>query len=149
MSALKGASPALCVDRDGARKIVATGKRDWQSSNASSEQTQVIRAELAESDTATALGIIAKGSAPIIKLCRLLVEAGHDPATPLEAWRGGTPCLRIRSIGEAAQLRVASHGIGFERPQECTAAPPIELNGSGDTDPAPWVDWPPHEGAMP
>ena len=111
--------------------------------------TPPIHAELAWADTATALGIIAKGSSPVFKLCRLLVEAGHDPATPLEAWRAGTLCLSIRSIGEAARLRVKAHGIGFERIEECTAAPYSEKNGSEDTDPAPWVDWPASEGAGP
>ena len=150
MSAPKGASPALCVDRDGARKIVATGKRDWQSSNASSEHTQVIRAELAESDTATALGTVAKGSSPVIKLCRLLIEAGYDPLTPLEAWRGGTLCLHVRSIGEASGLQLNGKGTDFI-PRAVCIAPLVEKNGSEDADTTPWLDWPPHveEGESP
>ena len=45
----------------------------------------------------------------------LVVEAGHDPATPLEAYRGDTLCLRVNSIGRAARLeangevRVSGH----------------------------------------
>jgi hypothetical protein len=46
-----------------------------------------IRAEIIGT-ICTALGITAHGSAPVLALCRKLVEAGHDPATPLEAWRG-------------------------------------------------------------
>ncbi|MFY9839327.1 MAG: hypothetical protein WAK55_23200 [Xanthobacteraceae bacterium] len=46
-------------------------------------------------------------------MCRKLVEAGHDPATPLEAWRGKTLCLLVRSIGEAARLEVSGEGVGF------------------------------------
>jgi hypothetical protein len=34
---------------------------------------------------------------------------------------------RVRSIGEAARLRVATHGVGFEPAQECTAASPMRL----------------------
>jgi hypothetical protein len=64
-----------------------------------------IRAEIIGT-TCTALGITAHGSAPVLALCRKLVEAGHDPATPLEAWRGAVLCLRIRSIGEGAQITV-------------------------------------------
>jgi hypothetical protein len=74
--------------------------------------TQPIRAELRGSDSADALGIAATGNAPVLRLCRALVEAGHDPATRLEAWRGSTLCLRIRSIGEAARLVVKSAGNG-------------------------------------
>ena len=81
-----------------------------------------IRAELAWSDHATALGILARGGNPIISLCRKLLEAGHDAATPLEAWRGGTLCLRVRSIGEAAGLETSSkhpHSCGAYRPARC------------------------------
>jgi hypothetical protein len=49
---------------------------------------------------------------------------------PLEVWRGPVLCLQVRSIGEAAQLRVATHGVGFERLRGCvagcTAALPVE-----------------------
>jgi hypothetical protein len=65
---------------------------------------RTIRVELARSDCATALGIVVRGSAPVINLCRKLIDAGCDPATPLEAWRGSTLALRIRSIGEAGAL---------------------------------------------
>ena len=76
---------------------------------------EVIRAELAWDDTCTALGIIVRSPSPILALCRKLVDAGHDPAAPLEAYRDSTLALRIRSIGEAAGLEVASHGAGFIR----------------------------------
>jgi hypothetical protein len=85
-----------------------------------------IRAELVADDSCCALGMTVRGPAPVLALCRLLVEAGHDPATPLEAWRGDVPCLRIRSIGAAAALRIGTHGVGFETLPECTAAPPVE-----------------------
>jgi hypothetical protein len=85
-----------------------------------------IRAELVADDSCCALGMTVRGLAPVLALCRLLVEAGHDPATPLEAWRGDVPCLRIRSIGAAAALRIGTHGVGFETLSECTAASPVE-----------------------
>jgi hypothetical protein len=85
-----------------------------------------IRAELIADDSCSALGMTVRGPAPVLALCRLLVEAGHDPATPLEAWRGDVPCLRIRSIGAAAALRIGTHGVGFETLSECTAASPVE-----------------------
>jgi hypothetical protein len=74
-----------------------------------------IRAGLTGSSTASACGIVAQGGSPVLALCRRLVAAGHDPATPLEAYRGATLCLRIRSIGEAAGLRVNAEGTGFMR----------------------------------
>jgi hypothetical protein len=55
------------------------------------------------------------GAAPVLALCRKLIEAGHDPATPLEAWRGAILCLRIRSIGEGAQLTVQDSKTGRPR----------------------------------
>jgi hypothetical protein len=107
------------------------------------ETRTVIRAELAWDDHATARGIVARGSSPVLKLCRLLVDAGHDPSTPLEAWRNGVLCLRVHSIGEAAGLRVAAHGVGFERIPECTAAPSIDLNAPDHAEVvAPWIEWP-------
>jgi hypothetical protein len=42
----------------------------------------------------------------VLKLCRMLVAAGHDPAEPAEAYCGSTLCLHIRSLGEAAKLTV-------------------------------------------
>jgi hypothetical protein len=85
-----------------------------------------IRAELIADDSCSALGMTVRGPAPVLALCRLLVEARHDPARPLEAWRGNVRCLRIRSIGAAAALRIGTHGVGFETLSECTAASPVE-----------------------
>jgi hypothetical protein len=105
----------------------------------------VIHAELAWDDHATACGIVARSSSPVLKLCRLLVDAGHDPATPLEAWRGGTLCLRVRSIGEAAGLRVNNKGTGFIRAAAVPTAPLGDANATDDpaATPTDWKDWPP------
>jgi hypothetical protein len=70
-------------------------------------------AELIGDDTCTAEGITARCTAPVLDLCRKLVAAGFDPATPLEAWRGKVLCLRIRSIGIGAQIEICGKGTGF------------------------------------
>jgi hypothetical protein len=64
-----------------------------------------IHAELSGDDTAGACGITTQGSSPILNLCGMLIASGHDPDTPLEAWRGSTLALTIRSIGEGPILR--------------------------------------------
>ena len=81
--------------------------------NPSQVLQQAIRADLIDSDTCTALGLTCNSASPVLALCRALVEAGHDPATPLEAYRGTTLCLRVRSIGGAAAVEVNARGTGF------------------------------------
>jgi hypothetical protein len=81
--------------------------------NATAEHPTPIRAELSGGRRCSAIGITATGNAPVLALCRRLIEAGHNPAAPLEARRGSTLCLRVRSIGEGARLTVregASNG---------------------------------------
>jgi hypothetical protein len=65
-----------------------------------------IRAELVGSDTATALGVTTRCSAPVLQLCRLLIEAGADPARPIEVFRGDVLCLRVRTVGKGARLEL-------------------------------------------
>jgi hypothetical protein len=69
----------------------------------------MVRIDLAGVDTAFAFGLTASGRSPVLKLCRMLVATGHDPAEPAESYRGSTLCLRIRSLGEAAGLMVAEN----------------------------------------
>jgi hypothetical protein len=108
---------------------------------------RIIHAELAWDDHATACGIVARGSSPVLKLCRLLVDAGHDPGLPLEAWRNGVLCLRVRSIGEGAGLEINAHGSGFISSCARRAAPPIDLIASDHAEVAhDWRDRPPSEG---
>jgi hypothetical protein len=100
--------------------------RDWRDGRTQSSQTALtpqtaIRAELIGDDACTALGLTARGAAPVLALCRSLIEAGHDSTTPLETWRGKTFCLRVSSIGQGARLTVRAAGSGcpaFAR--ECT-----------------------------
>ena len=108
--------------------------------------TQVpIRAELIGADRCEADGITACGYAPVFDLCRKLVAAGVNPASPLEAWRGETLCLRVRSIGEGAQLTVADDRHGTprlrrrqERQERYAAGSPVaqKANGQGVATPA-------------
>jgi hypothetical protein len=91
----------------------------------------LITARLIGSDTAIALGITATGVAPVLELCRRLLVASHAASTPLEAYRGDTLCLRVRSIGEAARLEINGHGTGFKRAGGGGTAPPVRRTGSG------------------
>jgi hypothetical protein len=97
-------------------------------------QQAKIRAELIGSDECRAAGLTISVRAPVLALCRQLIADGYDPGLPLEVWRGPVLCLRVRSIGEAAQLRVATHGAGFERSRACaagcTAASPMRKNAA-------------------
>jgi hypothetical protein len=70
-----------------------------------------IRAELSGSSICTASSIAAIDYAPVLAMCRRLLEAGHDPATCLEAYRGETLALRVRSIGEGATLEIGRRGF--------------------------------------
>lgn len=67
---------------------------------------RALRATIVGSNQAEANGVTARGHAPVLALCRALIEAGVDPGTPLEAFRGTTLCLRVRSVGEGARLTV-------------------------------------------
>ena len=95
-----------------------------------------IRADLIGSNQASAIGIVASGHAPVLALCRRLIAAGHHPSAPLEAYRGSTLCLRVRSIGEGGRLTVEESNIGRprfvrHRRRMSGAAPPVEPNGEG------------------
>lgn len=129
MLARKGERLATACTVNEAQKAVSTSKRDRSPSKPSSSSPQPIRAELAWSDAATALGIVARSASPILDLCRLLIEGGYDPATPLEAWRAGTLCLRVDTIGIAARLEINSKGTGFIAARDVRIAPPMCANG--------------------
>jgi hypothetical protein len=108
-----------------ARNIKRTRKR-------SAAAISAVRAELIGTNRATALGIKAHNPSPVVALCRTLVEAGHDPATPLLAYRGNTLALKVRSIGEGAKLTVGDSRIGKpvfrrwrDRAESSVPAPPI------------------------
>jgi hypothetical protein len=80
-------------------------------------------------DTANAEGVTVTSPSPVLSLCRALVNAGFDPTTPLHAYRRDVLCLRVRAIGEAAELEVGSNGIGFiRRPARLRAGPPVRVS---------------------
>jgi hypothetical protein len=72
-----------------------------------------IEAKLTGDAICTAEGHTVKAGTPVIVLCRALVEAGYDPASPMKVYRGDTLALTVRSIGEAARLCIAGKGNGF------------------------------------
>ena len=78
-------------------------------------ETGAIRAELIGSNACSALGITARGHAPVLSLCQLLIEGGHDPKRALLAYRGDTLCLWVRSIVEGAALAVEDDRRGTPR----------------------------------
>ena len=83
--------------------------------------------------TAIGAGIAVHGYAPVTRLCRALIEAGHDPQWSLDVYRGATLCLRVRSIGKGARLTVEDDRLGrprfrLWRPQSGGAASPIAQN---------------------
>jgi len=70
--------------------------------NPSQFSRQATRAELRGDDICDACGITVRSSTPVLALCRKLVKAGYDPATPLEAYRGDTLCLRVPMLRDEA-----------------------------------------------
>ena len=97
---------AAADEARGVPELTQLGGTGTRGNSLSAQNTQAIRAELIGSVCCSALGTTARGTTPALVLCRLLIQAGHDPATPLEAWRGTTLCLRVHSIGEGAQLTI-------------------------------------------
>jgi hypothetical protein len=88
-----------------------------------------IRADLIGSTTCRAAGISATSAAPVLIICRRLIEAGHHPGTHLHAYRGDTVALVVHSIGEAAQLEINGDGTGFRRRRKPDAASPMRKSG--------------------
>jgi hypothetical protein len=92
-----------------------------------SPQAPVLRVELI-GDGCTAAGLTARGSSPVLQLCRELIEAGHDPARPLHTYRDGVLALVIRNLGEAAGLRVNPKSNGFVGPSDGPTGPLARQN---------------------
>jgi hypothetical protein len=88
--------------------------------------------------------LVVRHSAPVLAMCRALIDAGYDPERPLEAYRGDTLCLKIRTIAEGARLTVEEGPNGprlvpfrkladAKRPaRTCVTAPPMRpIDGPG------------------
>jgi hypothetical protein len=89
---------------------------------------QIIGSDRCEHD-----GLVVKHNAPVLALCRKLIEAGYDPAAPLHAYRRDTLCLKIRTIAEGAKLTVEEGPNGprlihFRQARTCVSAPPMRPN---------------------
>lgn len=82
----------------------------------------MIHAQISSDTIATSCGITVHVGSPVLALCRELVAQGCDPAVRLQAYRGDTLCLTIRSIGEGAKLEAGSGGVGFVRVRELRSA---------------------------
>ena len=89
-----------------------------------------IRATLIKSNRCEAEGLSVCGYAPVLEMCRELLAAGFHPACPLEAWRGETLCLRVRSISESAGFTVADDRHGTPRLRRRQDRPPGYVAGS-------------------
>ena len=136
MTAMKspGALAAL-----GASDIDGLGPHVVSQINRQQELPQApIRATLIGSGRCEAEGIVACGYAPVLALCRSLIEAGHDPERALHPYRSGVLALAVRSLGEAAELTVADDRHGTprlrrrqERPQGYVAGSPVAENANG------------------
>jgi hypothetical protein len=97
-----------------------------------------IRVMLIGSDRCEVDGIVARGHAPVMGLCRALLAAGYDPRRPLYAYRGDTLALIIQSIGEGAPLTVEDDRHGHprlrcwrKRQPGCGAASPVAQIAEG------------------
>jgi hypothetical protein len=76
--------------------------------------SNAIIAELSSDTFASALNFTVRSPSPVLALCRKLVDSGtYGSSIPLDAYRGATLCLRVRSIGEGAALAINSKGTGF------------------------------------
>jgi hypothetical protein len=83
--------------------------------------SNVILAQLSSDTYCSALGITVRSPSPVLALCRKLIQVStYAPETPLNACRGDTLCLRVRSIGEAAGLRmgVSVNGCPVFKPRQ-------------------------------
>jgi hypothetical protein len=77
--------------------------------------TPICLAELTGTNICTGAGITARSTTPVLTLCRELLAAGLNPDQALHVFRNGTLALRIRSIGEAAELTVKDDNRGTPR----------------------------------
>jgi hypothetical protein len=111
----------LTLETDAAVECVGAGNPDRPRFD-SPKQPVPIRAALIGSDRCEAEGISVCAAAPVLAMCRKLVAAGHDQRRPLHAYRGNVLALRVRSIGEGAELAIAGDGVGFRRRKEPAAA---------------------------
>ena len=125
MLARNSAGPAPAAAECKARTNDQLGGKVGLVATPSRKPSQVVRAELVGSDRCLAAGYVTRGTTPVLAMCRKLVTAGIDPATPLECYRGTTLALTVASIGHGADLRLNGHGSGFRAVYGGVTAPPV------------------------
>jgi hypothetical protein len=59
---------------------------------------------LTGSDRCSVDGLTVKHNAPVLAMCRALMDAGYDQERPLEAYRGDVLSLRVSNIGYGAKF---------------------------------------------
>ena len=99
---------------------------------------QSIRAVITAPDQCETVDHKVRASAPVLALCRELVEAGHDPGFQLHVYRKGVLALRVRSIGEAARLSIRGDGVGFRCVTETVGVSLNRFSGDRPANPT-WV----------
>jgi hypothetical protein len=129
MLARNGRGAQRRVDGGNAPKPVGWRARHVSNKSDQSQTQVVLRGELYGSTTATAAGITATSTTPVLLLCRQLLAQGVDPDRAAEIYRGAVLALRIRSIGEAAGLEINGHGTGFRPAGDGGTASPVRKNG--------------------
>jgi hypothetical protein len=96
-------------------------------------QKHIIACQIIGSDRCTYDSLVVKHNAPVLAMCRKLIEAGYDPERPLQAYRGDTLCLKVRTIAEGARLTVEEGPNGprlvpFRPARTCVIASPMRPN---------------------
>jgi hypothetical protein len=121
----------------GAAKVDCSAKNtSADSARQNWNQAAIIRAELVGSDTCTVEGHTARGAAPILSLCRKLIEAGVDPDRPLHAYRSDVLTLIVHTLGAGARLTVAEgdrkppHLRQWKAWRSVEGSPPVDFNAS-------------------
>jgi hypothetical protein len=97
---------------------------------------QAICAVIVGTDRCDALGHKVRAAAPVLALCRELIEAGHDPGRSLDVYRGDVLALRVRSIGEVAGLSIRGDGVGFRCGTEMVGASLVRFSPQAAPDEA-------------
>jgi hypothetical protein len=109
-----------------------------------------IRADLVGINQATCQDVTVTGrNAPVLALCRALIEAGHDPETSLEAYRGGSP-LPPGALARRRRSRDRAGGNQGRRPRFVKLSGDVAaLNANGGVQGSRRLSWLAHRGEAP
>ncbi len=107
--------PAPASAGRGPRELDLAGRQIGSIATPKKTAPQPIRGEIAGDDFAAAEGVSARAHAPVLRLCRALIEAGFDPNRALHVYRCDVLCLTVDSIGAGARLTVDESRSAFAR----------------------------------